>query len=52
MKNPLWGRILLASVILITDSLFFIAPLFAIFLAYVIIARPAWFKDWIDRLYA
>lgn len=49
--HSFWGRLLLAILILVVDSLIFILPLGALFLAYVIIFRPPWFKEWIHRLY-
>jgi hypothetical protein len=50
--NPFWARVLIALLILIVDTLFFIAPLAALFAGYVLIFRPPWFKEWVDRLYA
>lgn len=49
--HSFWGRLLLALLVLMTDALFFIVPLAALFLAYVIIARPSWFKEWVNQLY-
>ena len=45
-------RILLAILIFVFDAAIFVIPLASIFLGYVIIARPPWFKDWILKLYA
>ncbi len=44
-------RILLIVVILLADMLIFMLPLTAFFAAYVLWARPVWFRDWILRLY-
>ena len=52
MLNSFWGRLLLAFVIFLTDTLIFVLPLGALFIAYVLLARPRWVKDWLDRLYA
>jgi hypothetical protein len=43
-------RILLAVAILAIDTVFFFLPLTAIFLAYVLIANPPWFRQFINRL--
>lgn len=51
MGNSLGGRLLLALLILVADGLLFIVPLGALFIAYVMITRPRWVKEWIDRLY-
>lgn len=45
-------RIVWGVAILLVDLLIFIMPLTAIFFAYVVLARPAGFKKWIDDLYA
>lgn len=44
-------RILLVTVIFLADMLVFMLPLTAFFAAYVILARPLWFRGWIERLY-
>ena len=43
-------RILLAALILLLDLVFFFFPLTAVFLAYVIIFNPPWFRDFLNRL--
>ncbi|MBI4114966.1 MAG: hypothetical protein HY447_00145 [Candidatus Omnitrophica bacterium] len=48
---PLGTRILLAFLILVVDLAFFAIPLGALFISYVMIWRPPWFKEWISRLY-
>ena len=45
-------RIILASVILVVDTLFFILPIMALFSVFVILTKPVWFKMWVDRLYS
>ncbi len=45
-------RVLLAVAIFIFDAAVFVIPLASLFLGYVMIARPPWFKDWILKLYA
>ena len=49
MSKP--DRILLAVTILVTDAVFFVVPLAGLVAAYVIVARPPWFRDWTARLY-
>ena len=49
--NSLGGRILLALLILIFDAAIFFIPLGAFFIVYVILARPPWSKEWVERLY-
>lgn len=44
-------RLILALVILLVDTVAFAVPLGALLLAYILIARPAWFRDWVERLY-
>jgi hypothetical protein len=44
-------RLVWALLILIADSVAFALPLAAIVLAYVLVARPRWFWDWMERLY-
>ncbi|HNV85488.1 MAG TPA: hypothetical protein PKL97_00810 [Candidatus Omnitrophota bacterium] len=45
-------RIFLAIGILLIDLCVFFIPLIAVLLAYILIARPVWFRDWTTRLYA
>jgi hypothetical protein len=44
-------RVLLAIAIVLVDIVLFAVPLTGIFAAYVLIARPPWFLDWIKNLY-
>ncbi|MFZ0242300.1 MAG: hypothetical protein WAL90_11705 [Desulfobacterales bacterium] len=43
-------RILIAAAILLIDLVVFFLPLTAVFLAYVIIFNPPWFREFLDRL--
>jgi hypothetical protein len=45
-------RIALAVVILIIDFVSFMVPLGSLAIAWVIVARPRWALDFIDKLYA
>lgn len=44
-------RIMLVVVILLADMLVFMLPLTAFFAAYILLARPVWFRDWILKVY-
>jgi hypothetical protein len=44
-------RVVLALVIVVVDLVLFAVPLSACVAAYVIVARPPWFRDWVRRLY-
>jgi hypothetical protein len=46
----LTNRILLAAAILLLDLMFFFFPLTAVFLAYIIIFKPPWFREFINHL--
>ncbi|MEN8689597.1 MAG: hypothetical protein ABF303_02445 [Desulfobacterales bacterium] len=46
----LTSRILLAAAILLLDLVFFFLPLTAVFLAYIIIFNPSWFREFINHL--
>lgn len=43
-------RILLAALVLLLDMIVFFFPISAVFLAYVIIFNPPWFRDFINGL--
>jgi hypothetical protein len=43
-------RILLAALLLLLDLIVFFFPISAVFIAYVIIFNPPWFKDFINGL--
>lgn len=44
-------RVLLALIILLVDAAAFAVPVTALVAAYVILARPRWFRRWVRRLY-
>ena len=44
-------RITLAIAIVLVDLLLFALPLTGLAAAYVLIARPRWFREWVERLY-
>jgi len=44
-------RIGLALLIVIFDLVVFFLPLAAILMAYVLLFRPLWFPDWVERVY-
>ena len=43
---------LIAAALIAVDLLFFMVPIVPFAAAYVLLARPAWFKDFVDDLYA
>jgi hypothetical protein len=45
-------RWMLACGIVIADLLIIVVPVMAFVLAYVVVARPAWFKEWVEKIYA
>jgi len=45
-------RWMLAGGIVIADLLIFLVPMMALILAYAVVARPAWFKEWVEKIYA
>jgi hypothetical protein len=44
-------RLVLALLIVVVDTAAFAVPLTSVLLAYILLARPAWFRDWVDRIY-
>ncbi len=44
-------RLVWALLIVIVDAAAFALPLAALVLAYVLLARPRWFRDWVEQLY-
>ncbi len=44
-------RIVLAAAIILVDVVAFALPLTGFFAAYVLLARPLWFRDWVNELY-
>jgi hypothetical protein len=45
-------RYLLGLVVVLIDWLLFAVPLTGIAAAYILIARPPSFREWVDKLYA
>jgi hypothetical protein len=43
-------RLLLALAIILVDAVALFVPLAALFLAYVILVNPPWFREFINRL--
>jgi len=43
-------RLIWALVIVIVDTAAFAIPLAALVLAYVLIARPRWFREWVEQV--
>jgi hypothetical protein len=44
-------RLVLALLIVVVDAAAFAVPLASLLLAYILLARPVWFRDWVERLY-
>jgi len=44
-------RVLLAIAIIVIDIVLFALPITGFFAAYVLLARPPWFLDWVKQLY-
>ena len=44
-------RFLIAAAIVILDVAVIAIPITAVFAAYVLVARPSWFRAWVERLY-
>jgi len=44
-------RVLLAIAVVLIDLTLFVLPLTGLFAAYILLARPPWFIDWVQRLY-
>jgi hypothetical protein len=44
-------RLVWALLIVMLDTAAFALPLAALLLAYVLLARPPWFREWVERLY-
>ena len=45
-------RLVLAVAIVLVDLLVFVIPLTGLAAAWLILARPPWFREWVDRLYS
>ena len=46
---PMKYRILLAVAAVLLDTLVFFLPLGAVFLAYLLVANPAWFREFLEK---
>ena len=44
-------RWLLASALVVADLVAVFVPLAAILAAYVLIERPPWFREWVEKIY-
>ena len=44
-------RLIWALLIVIVDAAAFAVPLAALLIAYVLLIRPPWFRDWVEPLY-
>lgn len=44
-------RIIIAAAIFIFDLVVFFLPVAAIIIAYVLIVKPPWFPQWVERVY-
>jgi len=44
-------RLVWALLIVVVDTAAFAVPLAALLLAYVLLARPPWFRGWVEQLY-
>ncbi len=44
-------RWLMAIAVVLIDVFVFVLPLTGLFAAYLLIARPPWFKRWLEELY-
>ncbi|GEM_PF-402534 len=49
-KVSLANRILLSAGILTVDLVVFFLPLTALFLIYILLANPPWFREFLERL--
>ena len=45
-------RTALALLIIVLDVAIFVVPITGLLAAWVLLARPPWFRAWVDRLYA
>lgn len=44
-------RILWAAGLVLLELMFFAVPVFEVLTVYILIARPAWFRDWVEKIY-
>ena len=45
-------RVAIAILVVALDAAVFVVPMAGLFVAYVIVARPPWFAEWVKLLYA
>ena len=45
------GSVLIAIGLIVLDLALFMVPIVPFFVAYVLVVRPPWFKEFVDRLY-
>jgi hypothetical protein len=45
-------RVLLAVAVIAFDLLIFVVPLTGLLAAFILLARPPWFREWVERLYS
>lgn len=45
-------RWILAITLVVIDIAIFVIPLTGLFAAYILLARPVWFRRWIEDLYS
>lgn len=45
-------RVLLAITLVVVDLVIFVLPLTGLLGAYILLARPAWFRHWVGELYS
>ncbi len=45
-------RWMLAIALVVIDVAIFMVPLTGLMAAYILLARPPWFKTWVERLYS
>jgi len=44
-------RVALAALIVVLDVAVFVVPVTGLLAAWVLLARPPWFRQWVERLY-
>jgi hypothetical protein len=49
-KLSMVQRTILAALVLLVDLVIFFFPLTAVFLAYIILFNPMWFREFLDRI--
>ena len=49
-RIPMYQRTLLAVLVLLVDLVVFFFPLTAVFLAYIILFNPLWFREFLERI--